>query len=73
MTGHRNRATRAAVVLWLLVLGADMAATGTTTMLVYTLVTLALAIVGVGAVAAHRARTCPQPVRVRADRRRHSS
>jgi hypothetical protein len=68
--GHRSRATRPAMALWLLVLAADGAALGSPTRLGYVLagiIALALVVVGAGAVVSQRDRMTPQPVRVRAD------
>jgi hypothetical protein len=68
MVGHRSRATRPAMVLWLLVLLTDSAAAGSVTITVYVLagvVALAFVLAEVWAVAARREQLKPQPVRVR--------
>jgi hypothetical protein len=68
MVGHRSRATRPALALWLLVLLADTAVAGRVTALVYVLagvVALAFVLAEVWAVTARREQLKPQPVRVR--------
>lgn len=75
MAGHRSRATRPALALWLLVLVAASAAAGTATALVYVLagavvlaLVLAVVLVEAGPLAARREQLRPLPVRVRATR-----
>jgi hypothetical protein len=68
MVGHRSRATRPAMALWLFVLIADTAAAGSVTAMVYVLsgvVALAFVLAEVWAVTARSEQLKPQPVRVR--------
>ncbi|GAA1796609.1 hypothetical protein HC028_19490 [Planosporangium flavigriseum] len=68
MVGHRSRATRPAMALWMFVLLADTAAAGSLTVLVYVLagvVGLALVLTEVWMAMAPRDQLKPQPVRVR--------
>ncbi|MGC9668874.1 hypothetical protein ACNTMW_20235 [Planosporangium sp. 12N6] len=69
MVGHRGRATRPAMALWLFVLLADTAAAGSVTIMVYVLagiVAAAIVLAEIMAMSARRNQMKPQPVRVRA-------
>jgi type IV secretory pathway VirB3-like protein len=73
MVGHRSRATRPAMALWLFVLVTDTAAAGSLTMMAYvlaTVVVLAIVLAEVWAVT-RRDQLKPQPVRIRASDHRH--